>query len=616
MTQQVRHVGKPQRWDEPFGSERMRPRDVARILASPVFAGIDPDDFPSDMELADIIANDGRIVRCARGQIIVRRGDYGNSLFVILKGAVRGMANKEDEEKAFRPRRVRKMSWFRSLSQLWRNASVPEARTLGIRKLVPPGGSGGRSGVAVKMMHRDAAASTDADDVDAEAAGTGDGEADDGPLPAGTVVTLIDDIDSVIERFDTFEMSSDDMFGEIAALARSPRTSTVFATEEDTELLELRWQGVRDVRQWSEPFHKHIDDLYRERGLASRLRDSPLFDLVSDDVLRLIVESAHFETHGNFEWTHRYKKEVADDQRADQVIDHEPLIIEQGHYLEGLLLIHSGFARISEKFDHGEKTVGYLAKDDVFGLEEIVATRNGEQDLKARRSLRAIGYVDVIRVPTHVVEEHLLPSLDRNSTAAVPVQPVDPLNDATDGEHDELQQSLLDFLVDRRFINGTQAMAINTDRCVNCDDCVRACAATHDNNPRFVRHGLSHENLMIANACMHCVDPVCLIGCPTGAIHREQESGRVVIDDTICVGCATCANSCPYNNIRMVEIRDTTGAFLTDPEGRQIYRATKCDLCASQISGPACQRACPHDALMRIDIRDTSTLTQWLGPVG
>ena len=176
-----------------------------------------------------------------------------------------------------------------------------------------------------------------------------------------------------------------------------------------------------------------------------------------------------------------------------------------------------------------------------------------------------------------------------------------------------MQQSLLDFLVDRRFINGTQAMAINTDRCVNCDDCVRACASTHDNNPRFIRHGLSHQNLMIANACMHCVDPVCLIGCPTGAIHRELESGRVVIDDTTCVGCATCANSCPYNNIRMVEIRDTSGRFLTDPEGGQLFRATKCDLCASQISGPACQRACPHDALMRIDIRDTAALTQWLG---
>lgn len=611
---QVRHVGKPQRWDESFGIGRVPARDVKRVLASPVFATIDPEDFPEDLALGDIIANDGRILRCARGQIVVRRGDYGNSLFVILKGAVRGMAHKEDEDEAFRPRRIRKMSWFRSLSQLWRNASVPEARTLGLRKLVKPGGGGpvaATPAVSVKMMN---AAVPDAkegltDDPNDAASGIDDQALSAAGVDPGAVVSLIDDVDDIVERYETFGMAQDDMFGELAALARSPRTSTVFVTEEGTELLELRWQGVRDIRQWSEPFHKHIDDLYRERGLASRLRDSQLFDSVDDEVLRVVVEKAHFETHGHFEWTHRYKREVMDDQRADQVIGHEPLIVEQGHYLEGLLLIHSGFARVSEKFDHGEKTVGYLAKDDVFGLEEIIATRDGEQDLKSRRSLRAIGYVDVIRVPTHVVEQYLLPAIDTGAAS-------DTNQKQAIGEEDELQQSLLDFLVDRRFINGTQAMAINTDRCVNCDDCVRACAATHDNNPRFVRHGLSHQNLMVANACMHCVDPVCLIGCPTGAIHREQEAGQVVIDDNLCVGCATCANSCPYNNIRMVEIRDTTGAFLTDPEGRQIYRATKCDLCASQISGPACQRACPHDALMRIDIRDTRTLTEWLGPGG
>jgi len=75
----------------------------------------------------------------------------------------------------------------------------------------------------------------------------------------------------------------------------------------------------------------------------------------------------------------------------------------------------------------------------------------------------------------------------------------------------------LDFLADHRFLNGTETMLINLDRCTRCDDCVRACAATHDNNPRFVRQGSKHDQLMVANACMHCVDPVCMIGCPTGA---------------------------------------------------------------------------------------------------
>jgi Fe-S-cluster-containing dehydrogenase component len=115
---------------------------------------------------------------------------------------------------------------------------------------------------------------------------------------------------------------------------------------------------------------------------------------------------------------------------------------------------------------------------------------------------------------------------------------------------------------------------------------------------------------LIANACMHCVDPVCLIGCPTGAIHREGFHGHVVIDDTTCVGCSTCANSCPYDNIQMVDIRDENGHLILDERTHApILKATKCDLCVDQLGGPACQRACPHDALQRIDMSDLFSLS-------
>jgi Fe-S-cluster-containing hydrogenase component 2 len=86
-----------------------------------------------------------------------------------------------------------------------------------------------------------------------------------------------------------------------------------------------------------------------------------------------------------------------------------------------------------------------------------------------------------------------------------------------------------------------------------------------------------------------------------------------VIDDITCIGCATCANSCPYDNIRMVEIRDKDGSFVVDQETQMpIVKATKCDLCLDQPSGPACQRACPHDALVRMDLRDRERLVDWL----
>jgi Fe-S-cluster-containing dehydrogenase component len=144
---------------------------------------------------------------------------------------------------------------------------------------------------------------------------------------------------------------------------------------------------------------------------------------------------------------------------------------------------------------------------------------------------------------------------------------------------------------------------------------VRACAATHDNNPRFIRQGPKHDHLMVANACMHCVDPVCMIGCPTGAIHRSTQGGSVVINDLTCIGCGACANSCPYDNIRLVPIRERDGRQVIDPASREpILKATKCDLCQSLPSGPSCERACQHGALQRIDIQSLLARTEGLGP--
>ena len=177
----------------------------------------------------------------------------------------------------------------------------------------------------------------------------------------------------------------------------------------------------------------------------------------------------------------------------------------------------------------------------------------------------------------------------------------------------ELEIGFQEFLVDNRFINGMAAMVIDLDRCTRCDECVRACAETHDNNPRFIRHGKRDGRYMIANACMHCIDPVCMIGCPTGAIHRDATTGNVVINDLTCIGCATCANSCPFDNIRMVEIRNTDGEFVIDANTHTpIVKASKCDLCVEQLGGPACVRACPHDALKRMDLHDGATLADWL----
>jgi Fe-S-cluster-containing dehydrogenase component len=94
---------------------------------------------------------------------------------------------------------------------------------------------------------------------------------------------------------------------------------------------------------------------------------------------------------------------------------------------------------------------------------------------------------------------------------------------------------------------------------------------------------------------------------------RAPTEGQVVINDLTCIGCATCANSCPYDNIQMVAIRDHAGTFIVDEKTQtQILKATKCDLCIDQLGGPACARACPHDALFRAEMREFDKLSRWL----
>ena len=111
---------------------------------------------------------------------------------------------------------------------------------------------------------------------------------------------------------------------------------------------------------------------------------------------------------------------------------------------------------------------------------------------------------------------------------------------------------------------------------------------------------------------------------PTGAIARDGESGTVRINDSTCIGCSTCANSCPYSAIRMVEIREPGGAFYVD-EATQlpILKATKCDFCTGQLTGPACQNACPKgisiDAIQRMNrdyavaVATKSDAKEWVG---
>lgn len=82
--------------------------------------------------------------------------------------------------------------------------------------------------------------------------------------------------------------------------------------------------------------------------------------------------------------------------------------------------------------------------------------------------------------------------------------------------------------------------------------------------------------------CRHCADPLCVKGCITGALTRQN--GMIVIDENKCVGCFTCILSCPY------------GAIEPDETGHVMQ---KCELCTKNGAGePLCVKNCPNQAIV------------------
>jgi len=529
----------------------MSDEDVERLMARPEIAAIEAEKFPSHIPLRGILRNDARLMRYKAGDIIVREGDYGNSAFLILGGFVRVVLSP-GLSRAIEGRSViRKKNLWQSLSQIWKSSPFPEVRDM-------------RNYQSKQSLRA-------------------------GQKESEKTRVFIQDIPAVLDSQKTARLGTGELFGELAALGRIPRTATVFAEDDTTVLLEIRWQGLRELSKYDPGWKRMVDERYRENALKTHLSESTCFSKLNQETIQSIAGKTLFETYGTFDWHLSYQKYR---KQGQGLAEHEPMISKQGDYPDGALLIRAGFARVCMTFGTGERTLTYLGKGDIFGLDEIYEAWKEKKEVSLQTSLRAVGYVDVLRVPTEILERHVFPGM---------APPRRKLIDFS--RHSIAQDSLLEWAVDERFINATQAMVIDLEKCTRCDDCVRACASTHEGNPRFIRHGKIIDHWMVANACMHCVDPVCMIGCPTGAIHRTETGGSVVINDNTCIGCGVCSNSCPYDNIRMVEIRDLKGKPVVDPKGQiPIMKATKCDLCSTQLGGPACVRACPHDAVRRTDI--------------
>jgi Fe-S-cluster-containing hydrogenase component 2 len=148
-------------------------------------------------------------------------------------------------------------------------------------------------------------------------------------------------------------------------------------------------------------------------------------------------------------------------------------------------------------------------------------------------------------------------------------------------------------------MQGQNLLLLDLDRCTRCDECVKACVATHDDGvTRLIRDGLRFDHYLVPTSCRACMDPLCMTRCPVGSI-RRKDTLDIVIEDW-CIGCGNCGIDCPYGNINVVNLSVGGGNSKAQAEMRP--KAVVCDLCV-EYAEPNCVRACPHDAAIRVEPR-------------
>ena len=175
-------------------------------------------------------------------------------------------------------------------------------------------------------------------------------------------------------------------------------------------------------------------------------------------------------------------------------------------------------------------------------------------------------------------------------------------------------------------------MVVDLNRCVGCQTCTIACKHANDTLPGVqwrsvldVEHGtfpdVQREFLVVG--CQHCAEPPCVPVCPTGAT-AQRADGMVTMDYDLCIGCAYCAVSCPYQARTIVHDQKWYYGMETTQEQAVAHSdrlgvAQKCTFCVERVDEglalgrspgvdldytPACAASCIAEAIHFGDFND------------
>lgn len=379
------------------------------------------------------------------------------------------------------------------------------------------------------------------------------------------------------------DLGQGELFGEMTCRTFQPRSATVQATEDCVMVEMLRvvldmLLGTREVDSATKAttkvkaptfkgtsFKKAMDDKYRQRSLIQHLRSVPLFHTLDLDFFNHLRENAELVSFGKNE-----------------------IICKQNEPADAFYLIRTGLVRVAQKMPLGPGTKPdyyvdktskkeYWMQPDGSAVEgELVRTylKRGEffgeigllENQPRNATCSALDAVDVVKISKTTFETMLeifpIVRATLKQTAAIRAEAA---------QQRAMPAGLqLDDFITQGLYEAQNLLLIDLDNCTRCDACVNACADAHDGVTRLIRDGLRYDHFLVATACRSCRDPLCMTQCPVGSI-RRKESLEILIEDW-CIGCAKCAELCPYGNINLVDF-EMTRAQLAEVERKEKEKA-------------------------------------------
>lgn len=161
--------------------------------------------------------------------------------------------------------------------------------------------------------------------------------------------------------------------------------------------------------------------------------------------------------------------------------------------------------------------------------------------------------------------------------------------------------------------NQKWVMVIDLAKCDGCRECTRACTVMHFVPPfqEWIKVYEVDDNpaagpYFLPRPCLHCDNPPCVRGCPTGATFKRTD-GIVMQDNDRCIGCRNCIAQCPYS-ARFFnwgepphhpdELTEPYSMDYSYPHRKGVVE--KCIFCPHLLREgklPACAQACPMGAI-------------------